>query len=60
MMGEVEGLIGLCLVISDYCLLLPLKSWGVRGAYIHSWFNAGLLVKHFIVLTALCMKEMKN
>ena len=55
-----EGLIGLCLVISDYCLLLPLKSWGVRGAYIHSWFNAGLLVKHFIVLTALCMKEMKN
>ena len=62
MMGEVEDLIGLCPVISDYCLLLQLKSWGMRGAYNHSalWVIAGLLVKHFIVLTTLWMKEMRN
>ena len=62
MMEEVEDLIGLCPVISDYCLLLQLKSWGMRGAYNHSalWVIAGLLVKHFIVLTDLWMKEMRN
>ena len=62
MMGEVEDLIGLCPVISDYCLLLQLKSWGMRGAYNHSalWVIAGLLVKHFTVLTALWIKEMRN
>ena len=43
-------------------LLLCLKSWGVRGAYNHSvlWVIAGLLVKHFVVLTTLWMKEMRN
>ena len=62
MTREVEGVIGLCSVISDYCLLLQLKSWGVRGVYNHSalWVIAGLLVKYFIVLTALWMKEMRN
>ena len=55
-----EDLIGLCTVISDYCLLLQLKSWGMRGAYNHSapWVLAGLLVTRFIVLTTLWMKEM--
>ena len=60
MMGKVEDLIGLCTVISDYCLLLQLKSWDMRGAYNHSapWVLAGQLVTCFIVLTTLWMKEM--
>ena len=61
MAGEVEGLIGISPVISDYCLLFRLKSWGVRGACNHLalWVIAGLLVKRFIVLTTLWMKEMR-
>ena len=57
-----ERLIGLCSVISDYCLLFQLKSWVVRGVYNDSalWVIVGLLVKYFIVLTALWMKEMRN
>ena len=57
-----EGLIELCSVISDYCFLFQLKSWVVRGADNDSalWVIVGLLVKHFVVLTALWMKEMRN
>ena len=49
-------------MISEYCLLFQPKSWVGRGAYNHSalWVIVGLLVKHFIVLTALWMKEMRN
>ena len=36
MKGEVKGLIGLFLVLFDYCLLLWLKFWGARGASHHS------------------------
>ena len=52
MKGEVEGLIELSPVISDYYLLLPLKSWDVGGACNHSalWVIARLLVKHFYSL----------
>ena len=62
-MGEVEGLIGLCLVRSDNCVLFQLKSWVIREAFDHStlWVVVvGLLVKHFIVLTALWMMKMTN
>ena len=61
-MGEVERLIGLSSVISDYCLLFQVKSWVVRGVCNHSalWVIVGLLTKHFIVLTALWVKEMRN
>ena len=59
---EVEGLIGLFQVIFGYCLLHLLKSWGVRGACNHLilWVIAGLLVKCFIVLNTLWMKEMRT
>ena len=52
MKGEVEGLIELSPVISDYYLLLPLKSWDVAGACNHSalWVIARLLVKRFYSL----------
>ena len=61
MAGEVEGLIGISPVTSDYCLLFWLKSWGVRRACNHLalWVIAGLLVKRFMVLTTLWMKEMR-
>ena len=57
--GEVECLLGLCSAISDYRLLFQLKFWVGRGAYNHSalWVIFGLLVKHFMVLIALSMKE---
>ena len=60
--GEVERLIGLCSVISDYRLLFQLKFWFGRGAYNHSalWVIFGLLMKHFMVLIALRMKQMSN
>ena len=49
-------------MISDYRLLFQLKFWVGRGAYNHSalWVIVGLLVKHFMDLIALSMKEMKN
>ena len=49
-------------MISDCCLLFQLNSWVERGAYNHSALRViiGLLVKHFIVLTVLWMKEMSN
>ena len=61
-MGEVECLIELCSMISDYRLLFQLKFWVGRGAYNHSalWVTVGLLVKHFMVLISLSMKEMRN
>ena len=48
----------LCSVMSD-CVLLQPKSWVVSGACNHSalWVIFGLLVKHFMVLIALSMKE---
>ena len=42
--------------------IVPAKFLGREGVYNHSaiWVIVRLLVKHFIVLTALWMKEMRN
>ena len=49
-------------MISDCFSLFQLKSCFLTGAYNHSapWVVVGLLVKHFMVLNALSMKEMRN
>ena len=49
-------------MISDYRLLFQLNFMVGRGAYNHSalWVIVGPLVKHFMDLIALWMKEMKN